>query len=84
MYANKELLAGFVSKIPLGRGGEPEDIGRVVRFLAGPESAWVTGQVFASDGGQELRGYPEQGYILDAMFGKECLMDKVRAGKPLE
>ncbi len=36
---------------PLGRLGEPEDIARVVSFLAGPESGWVNGQVLRANGG---------------------------------
>ena len=36
---------------PLGRLGTPEDIARVVAFLAGPDSAWVNGQVIRANGG---------------------------------
>ncbi|MGH4019106.1 MAG: SDR family oxidoreductase [Pseudonocardiaceae bacterium] len=36
---------------PLGRLGTPEDIAAVVAFLAGPDSAWVTGQNIRADGG---------------------------------
>jgi len=31
--------------------GQPEDIARVVAFLAGPDSGWITGQVLRADGG---------------------------------
>jgi NAD(P)-dependent dehydrogenase (short-subunit alcohol dehydrogenase family) len=68
----------YASLTPLGRVGEPEDIARVVRFLAGPEAAWVTGQNFAADGGQELGGLAPD--FLDEAFGKE-LMDQLRAGR---
>jgi NAD(P)-dependent dehydrogenase (short-subunit alcohol dehydrogenase family) len=44
--------------LPLGRNGVPADIAAAVRYLAGPESAWVTGQCFAADGGTELIGAP--------------------------
>jgi NAD(P)-dependent dehydrogenase (short-subunit alcohol dehydrogenase family) len=37
----------------------PGDIAEAVRYLAGPESSWVTGQSFAVDGGQELRRNPD-------------------------
>jgi beta-ketoacyl ACP reductase len=37
---------------PLGRLGEPDDVGRVVCFLAGPLASHVTGQVVRVDGGQ--------------------------------
>jgi hypothetical protein len=56
-------------------------VGRAVRFLAGPESAWITGQTLASDGGQDLRRTPDFTPFLNQMFGKD-VMDQVRAGKP--
>jgi NAD(P)-dependent dehydrogenase (short-subunit alcohol dehydrogenase family) len=36
---------------PLGRIGEPSDLGGIAFFLASREAAWVTGAVFAIDGG---------------------------------
>jgi NAD(P)-dependent dehydrogenase (short-subunit alcohol dehydrogenase family) len=53
------VLALGEKEIPLapatGRVGQPEDVANAIRYLAGPESAWVTGQSFAVDGGQDLR-----------------------------
>jgi NAD(P)-dependent dehydrogenase (short-subunit alcohol dehydrogenase family) len=40
---------------PLGRVGQPDDIGRVVAFFAGPESEFVTGQTIWVDGGMYAR-----------------------------
>jgi NAD(P)-dependent dehydrogenase (short-subunit alcohol dehydrogenase family) len=40
-----------VSKYPLGRLGQPEDIARVALFLAGDDAAFVTGSIYAADGG---------------------------------
>lgn len=40
--------------IPAKRIGTPEDVARVVAFLAGPDSAYVTGQVITVDGGLSL------------------------------
>jgi NAD(P)-dependent dehydrogenase (short-subunit alcohol dehydrogenase family) len=48
----------FLPLIPLGRTGVPNDVAEAVRFLAGPEAAWTTGQSFAVDGGNELRMAP--------------------------
>lgn len=48
--AREELRAG----IPLGRLGSPGDIAPVVRFLAGPGGAYITGQVVAVDGGMVI------------------------------
>lgn len=40
-----------VKTIPLGRMGSPEDIARMVVFLAGEAGDYITGQVFCVDGG---------------------------------
>jgi NAD(P)-dependent dehydrogenase (short-subunit alcohol dehydrogenase family) len=40
-------------RLPLGRIGIPTDISAAVRFLAGPEAGYMTGQSFAVDGGGE-------------------------------
>lgn len=37
-------------KVPLGRLGEPEDIANAALFLAGPESAWISGDMMLVDG----------------------------------
>ena len=37
--------------MPLGRAGEPRDIAEGVNFLAGDESAFITGQVLHVNGG---------------------------------
>jgi NAD(P)-dependent dehydrogenase (short-subunit alcohol dehydrogenase family) len=70
----------FVEQMPLGRTGEPNDIAAAVRYLAGPESSWVTGQSFAVDGGHELRRNPDLGFMMEQMYGSEA-MATVRRGK---
>jgi NAD(P)-dependent dehydrogenase (short-subunit alcohol dehydrogenase family) len=71
----------YAAITPLGRVGEPEDLARAVRFFAGPDSAWITGQNIACDGGQELTGATPD--FLDQAYGKQ-LMDQIRAGKVTE
>jgi len=44
-------LAGIQMQIPMGRLGRPEELAEVVRFLAGPESSYCVGDVFAASGG---------------------------------
>jgi 3-oxoacyl-[acyl-carrier protein] reductase len=43
--------AKLVEQIPLGRIGKAEDVADTVAFLAGPEAAYVTGQVLRVNGG---------------------------------
>lgn len=83
MFDDPALVKSFEDIIPLGRVGESEDLAKVIRFLAGPESAWITGQVIAVDGGQVIKGFPEPGAMLDNIYGKD-VMTQVRAGKAPE
>ena len=43
--------AKLLEQIPLARIGRPEDVADTVAFLAGPEAAYITGQVFRVNGG---------------------------------
>jgi 3-oxoacyl-[acyl-carrier protein] reductase len=42
---------GLVQTIPLGRAGEPADIGRAAVFLVSDDAAWITGKILRVDGG---------------------------------
>lgn len=46
-----ELLDRMARMNPLERLAEPEDIARIVAFLAGPEGAWINGQIIRANGG---------------------------------
>ncbi|KAF5881686.1 SDR family oxidoreductase [Rhizobium sp. PEPV16] len=46
-----ELIERMAKMNPLERLGQPEDIARVVSFLAGSEGAWVNGQTLRANGG---------------------------------
>ena len=41
----------LVSGIPLGRAGQPEEIGKLAAFLASDDAAWITGKIYRIDGG---------------------------------
>ena len=49
---SEELVKRMTGDIPLGRLGQPDDIARVVSFLASPDSGWVNGQVIKANGGR--------------------------------
>jgi 3-oxoacyl-[acyl-carrier protein] reductase len=49
-----KILDSIVTRVPLGRLGEPGDVANLVAFLAGDESAYITGQVIRVDGGLVL------------------------------
>ena len=47
-----ETTERVIRGIPLRRIGTPEEVARVVCFLAGPDGAYITGKVLQVDGGQ--------------------------------
>jgi 3-oxoacyl-[acyl-carrier protein] reductase len=47
----QEVVDRFAKMAPLERLGQPSDIANVVAFLAGPDAAWVNGQVLRINGG---------------------------------
>ena len=51
MLADKAFYDTLVSRIPLGRIAEPEDVMRAVLFFASPASDFITGQTLYVDGG---------------------------------
>jgi NAD(P)-dependent dehydrogenase (short-subunit alcohol dehydrogenase family) len=53
--AGGPLLDDYLAEMPISRLGTVEDIAATVRFLAGPESTWITGESLAVDGGHHLR-----------------------------
>ena len=46
-----ELLAGTVARYPLGRLGEVGEVAALAVFLASDDAGWITGGVYAVDGG---------------------------------
>ena len=53
--AGGPLLDDYLAEMPISRLGTVADIASAVRFLAGPESGWITGESLAVDGGHHLR-----------------------------
>jgi acetoacetyl-CoA reductase len=61
-YISTEMVAAVhpkamekvLAKIPIGRLGEPDEVARVVEFLADPDSGFITGQIYSVNGGQYM------------------------------
>lgn len=43
--------SAWARRLPLGRMGQPDEVARVVAFLASDEAGYVTGAEWAVDGG---------------------------------
>jgi acetoacetyl-CoA reductase/3-oxoacyl-[acyl-carrier protein] reductase len=50
----EKVLDGLKAKIPIGRLGQPEEVARVVHFLAADASGYITGQVWGVNGGLDM------------------------------
>ncbi len=59
LTTNDAIVGDYLAQMPLARLGEVDDIAAGVRYLAGPESSWVTGQCLGIDGGHTLRRGPD-------------------------
>jgi 3-oxoacyl-[acyl-carrier protein] reductase len=51
---NDKIKETVKANIPLRRFGQPEEIASLVSFLAGPQAAYITGQVICVDGGMVM------------------------------
>jgi len=74
------IIDDYKKNMPLGRVGEPEEVGDAVVWLAGDQSTWVTGQNIAVDGGHTLRRAPDLEPAIRARLGEEEYAKIVRPG----
>ncbi|MEY2420318.1 MAG: hypothetical protein QOI95_385 [Acidimicrobiaceae bacterium] len=63
--AGGKLLDDYIANMPLGRLGTVDDVAEAVRFLAGPESSWITGACLPIDGGHHLRRGADYSLLFD-------------------
>lgn len=49
--ADPDLNATMMAKHPIGRFGTPDDVARMLLYLASDDASWVTGSLFTIDGG---------------------------------
>lgn len=49
-----EVIEAFVQNVPMGRPGNPKEIGPLALYLASPAASYVTGAAYVIDGGYTL------------------------------
>ncbi len=55
--ADKAAMQRVMSRTPLGRVGEPEEIASIVAFLASDKASYITGETIYADGGRLALNY---------------------------
>lgn len=51
-FTRPDVLKAYFQDIPLGRGGEPEEVANAIAFLASDAASYITGAALLVDGGQ--------------------------------
>ena len=68
-----EFLEGLVEHTPLGRGGEPEEVGDAVVYLSADTGKWVTGQILGVCGGMSIPRGDDFEELNRMMYGDEVM-----------
>ncbi|HZO08511.1 MAG TPA: glucose 1-dehydrogenase [Myxococcota bacterium] len=54
-YTARPVFEAAEKTIPAGRAGTPEEVGRVIAFLAGPDASYLAGETIEVNGGMLMR-----------------------------
>ncbi|HZP29911.1 MAG TPA: SDR family NAD(P)-dependent oxidoreductase [Acidimicrobiia bacterium] len=68
-----EVVRRYMEQQAIQRVGRPDDIAAAIRYFAGPESSWTTGQILTVDGGMVLRRFPDLSPVYEARFADDLV-----------
>ncbi len=81
-FANPTLLSEYFKQIPLGRGGEPEEVAQAILFLASDLASYITGAALLVDGGQmgsKFGTWGKEGDTFDGQrWSRQCPEAEIR------
>ena len=77
LEADEQVREDYLAQMPVRRLGTVDDVAALVRFLAGPESSWVTGQHVSVDGGHFLRRGPDIEPWMRTLYGDDAVEGRV-------
>ena len=73
-FDNPTMMAAFLDGQPIKRHGAVDDIAQAVRYFAGPESSWTTGQLLTIDGGHTLRSFVDYRKLIPIPDVRETIL----------
>lgn len=53
-FSSPEMMKGYVNSIPLGRVGKPEEVAKVIAFLASDAASYLVGETIEINGGMYM------------------------------
>lgn len=66
-------MRSYLDNTPMCDVGQPEDVGKLARFLIGPDSRWITGVCINVDGGHHLRRGPDFSEFIAPALGDDVM-----------
>jgi 7-alpha-hydroxysteroid dehydrogenase len=78
---NSPVYDSYIENTPMEDVGEPEDVAALARFLIGPDSRWITGQLINVDGGHSLRRGPNFGAFIEPALGRDVMLARKAPGQ---
>jgi len=78
---NSPVYDSYIENTPMEDVGEPEDVAALARFLIGPDSRWITGQLINVDGGHSLRRGPNFGAFIEPALGRDVMLARRAPGQ---
>jgi NAD(P)-dependent dehydrogenase (short-subunit alcohol dehydrogenase family) len=74
---DSDVYRSYIENTPMQDVGQPEHVAGLARFLIGPDSAWITGQLINVDGGHSLRRGPDFSQFIEPALGREVMEGKL-------
>ncbi|KAI9022638.1 hypothetical protein DFJ74DRAFT_100870 [Hyaloraphidium curvatum] len=71
LAGDPDTVNDYLDNMPLGRVGDVDDCGDLIRFLAGPESSWITGATIPVDGGHHMERGPRLHVLASKFMGPQ-------------